>query len=218
MRPLRTITALTAAAALALTLAACSSSADTPATPAPVSASAAASAAGLPAPVIVDESATTATARVGETVVFNVADPVNTTISVDDPAVLSVTPGSDDGSATFNPGGQALAVGEATVTLTAPDGTVRTVAVTVTPQLASDPAGAIGGSADPATAAAQAACDQIVEGKLTQADAEALVATAGLESRIGSVDGEPNALTMDYNPSRVTLTLESGVVTACIVG
>ena len=142
MRALRTIAALTAIAALTLTLAACSSSDDT-------TTSSAASAAGLPAPVIVEESATSATVRIGEVIVFNVTDPATTTISVDDPTVLSVTPGRNDGSATFNPGGQALAIGEATVTLTGPDGTVRTVAVTVTPQIASDPAGAIGGGASP---------------------------------------------------------------------
>ena len=216
MRPVRTIAVLTAAAALALTLAACSSGSD-PATSSGA-ASPGTSTAGLPAPVIVEESATTATVRIGETVVFNVTDPATTTITVDDPALLSLTPGRDDGSATFNPGGQALAIGEATVTLTGPDGTVRTVVVTITPQIASDPAGAIGGSADPATAAAQAACDQILEGTFTQADAEALAKDAGLDSRIGSVDGTPNALTMDYNPQRVTFTLQGGLVTDCTVG
>lgn len=87
-----------------------------------------------------------------------------------------------------------------------------------TPAIASDPAGAVGGSADPATAAAQAACDEILAGTLTQADAEALVKTAGLESRIGTVDGKPNALTMDYNPQRVTFTIDGGTVTDCTVG
>jgi ABC-type transport system substrate-binding protein len=73
-------------------------------------------------------------------------------------------------------------------------------------------------SADPATAAADAACTQILEGKLTQADAEELAKKAGLASRIGSVDGKPNALTMDYNPQRVTFTIEGGTVTECTVG
>jgi hypothetical protein len=99
-------------------------------------------------------------------------------------------------------------------------GTAASSSSASTPPIASDPAGAVGGSAtaDPATAAGQAACDQVLAGKLPQADAETLVTNAGLTSRIGSVDGKPNALTADYNPQRVTFTVDGGVVTECTVG
>lgn len=88
-------------------------------------------AARILAPVIVDASATTAAAKVGETVVFDVADPVTTSVAVDKPEVIDVKPGYTDGSATFNPGGVAKQVGTAVVTLTASDGSARSVTVTV---------------------------------------------------------------------------------------
>lgn len=94
------------------------------------SASESASAQLLP-PVIVTEDATTAEAKVGDTVVFNVADPVNTTISVDKPDVLEIEQGRTDGSATFNPGAKALKSGTAVVSIDAPGEPVRTVEVTV---------------------------------------------------------------------------------------
>lgn len=82
-------------------------------------------------PVIVAEGETTAEAKVGDTVVFNVADPVNTTISVDKTDVLELEQGRTDGSATFNPGALALAKGTAEVTIEEPGQPARTVTVTV---------------------------------------------------------------------------------------
>jgi hypothetical protein len=90
------------------------------------------SGAGLAAPIIVTPGETTATAPVGATVVFNETDPAKTKVVSDAPAVLEVTQGRDDGSAQFNPGGVALSPGVAHVTITAADGSVSTVAVTVT--------------------------------------------------------------------------------------
>lgn len=112
-------------------LSACSSStSDSASASATPSASASATTAVLP-PVIVADDATAATAKVGDTVVFNVEDPVGTTISTPDTAILELTQGYNDGSATFNPGGTAVQTGTATVTLNEPGEPVRTVVVTV---------------------------------------------------------------------------------------
>jgi hypothetical protein len=70
-------------------------------------------------------------AVVGNMIDIVVDDPVNTTIAVDNSDVLEITQGKDDGSALFNPGAKALAVGTATVTVTNPDGTTRDIMVTV---------------------------------------------------------------------------------------
>lgn len=93
--------------------------------------SATASAGQVLPPVIVTEGETTAEAKVGDTVVFNVADPVNTAISVDKPDVLELEQGYTDGSATFNPGAKAVAKGTAVVSIEAPGEPVRTVEVKV---------------------------------------------------------------------------------------
>lgn len=82
-------------------------------------------------PVIVDEGATSATAKVGDTIVFSVVDPENTTISTDNPTVLELTQGYSDGSATFNPGAKAIAAGTAVVTVEIPGTAPYEVSVTV---------------------------------------------------------------------------------------
>jgi ABC-type Fe3+-hydroxamate transport system substrate-binding protein len=114
---------------LALALSGCSTTSDEVSEPTPTTAASASAA--LPAPVIVDAGAATAEATVGETIVFNQADPANTTISTDNPQVLALTQGSDDGSAQFNPSAVALSAGVAVVTIAAADGTTSQVTVTV---------------------------------------------------------------------------------------
>lgn len=52
----------------------------------------------------------------------------------------------------------------------------------------------------------------------TEADAVAAITTAGFESRIAERDGEPFALTMDWVPSRINLTITDGIVTNVFVG
>jgi len=114
-------------------LSACSSSSSDSASASPSaspSASAAATAEVLP-PVIVTQDATTAEAKVGDFVVFNVADPAGTTISTPDTAIFEVTQGYSDGSATYNPGGTALQNGTATLTITEPNLPARTVVLTI---------------------------------------------------------------------------------------
>jgi hypothetical protein len=120
-------------------LAGCSSSSTSTATT--LAESTAASAAGsatasgstqmLP-PVIVTESQTTTTAKVGDFIDIVVSKPAGTTISTDKPDLLEVTQAYDDGSAIFNPGAKALAPGTAIITVTNPDSTTRDITVTIT--------------------------------------------------------------------------------------
>jgi PBP1b-binding outer membrane lipoprotein LpoB len=82
-------------------------------------------------PVIATADQMDVAAVVGNMIDIVVDDPVNTTIAVDNSDVLEITQGKDDGSALFNPGAKALAVGTATVTVTNPDGTTRDIMVTI---------------------------------------------------------------------------------------
>lgn len=84
-------------------------------------------------PVMVEPGQTEATAKVGDTIVFNIpeADLAGTTVSTDNPDLLEVTQASQDGDAVLNPGAKALAAGTAVVTITAPDSTTSTVTITI---------------------------------------------------------------------------------------
>lgn len=53
---------------------------------------------------------------------------------------------------------------------------------------------------------------------LTESQAEARAGELGWQFRVGERDGEPFMLTSDYVPSRVTVTVTGGVVTAVVVG
>jgi hypothetical protein len=78
----------------------------------------------LPAPVIVDVNeidGTTVSVPLGNVVVVNADDPTAWTATVADASVATFTPGSDDGSATFNPGFAPVQAGTTEVTMT--DGT-----------------------------------------------------------------------------------------------
>lgn len=76
-----------------------------------------------------------------------------------------------------------------------------------------DPAGTMesGAATD-----AQAAADHMVG--MSAEEAEAYATEVGVEYRVGTVDGQPQAVTMDYRPDRVTVTIDNGVVTAATVG
>ena len=133
---MRTIThrglSAVAASILALgafgTLSACSSGGSSDPTT-----SASQSGAQIIGPVVVEPGQTEVTVSVGRMVVFNVADPTKEMIATDNPEVVSVIPGRDDGSAVFNPGAEALAPGTAQVTLTNMDtDATQVVSVTVT--------------------------------------------------------------------------------------
>ena len=82
-------------------------------------------------PVILDAQTTSATVTVGRMVVFNVDNPETWEISADPEGVVKVQKGYNDGSATFNPGAEALKPGKATVTLTNPAGDKLVYTITV---------------------------------------------------------------------------------------
>ena len=85
----------------------------------------------IPAPIFVAPDQTTAQAAVSETIVFTQPDPANTTISTDEPDVLELIQGTDDGSAVFNPAAVARAPGVAVVRIETADGSTTQVTVTV---------------------------------------------------------------------------------------
>ena len=131
----RTVAAVSAAALMgAALLAGCSSSSDSAATASTAASAAASGSAQLPAPVIITEDQTEATCAVGNFLDIVVADDklAGTTVASSDEAVVSVTQAKEEGGATFNPGGECLAAGSATITVTNPDNTTRDIAVTVT--------------------------------------------------------------------------------------
>ena len=130
--PARIVVSCGVAALAVAGLAACSSSSSSSSSSSASSSASPSSAASLPAPIIVTPGQITASAKVGETVVFNVADPTKTKVSSDKPEVLDPQQGHTDGSAVFNPGGKALSPGTAVITITAADGSTSTVTVTVT--------------------------------------------------------------------------------------
>ena len=82
-------------------------------------------------PVILDAENTSATVAVGRMVVFKVDDPETWEISADPEGVVKVQKGYNDGSATFNPGAEALKPGTATVTLTNSAGEKLVFTITV---------------------------------------------------------------------------------------
>lgn len=75
---------------------------------------------------------TEASVKVGNFIVFNVESLAGTTISTDKPELLELTQAKEEGGAAFNPGGKALGVGVAIVTVTNPDSSTRDVTVTIT--------------------------------------------------------------------------------------
>ncbi len=82
-------------------------------------------------PVILDTQTTAATVTVGRMVVFRVDNPETWEITADPAGVVKVQKGYVDGSASFNPGAEAIASGTATVTLTSPAADALVFTITV---------------------------------------------------------------------------------------
>ncbi len=128
------IAAIAVTAALgAVLVTGCSSSSSSSA---PATSAAATSSAGaqmLP-PIIIEESATEATAKVGDflDIIVNEKDLAGTTVSTDNTDLVELTQGGEKDGAVFNPGGKVLAAGTATIVVTKPDSTKRTITVTIT--------------------------------------------------------------------------------------
>lgn len=82
-------------------------------------------------------------------------------------------------------------------------------------------------SADPAAATApsgggtaemQALCAQMVAEGLSPDAATALATENGYVARVGTIDGEPQAVTMDLREDRFTFEVTGGVVVSCTYG
>jgi hypothetical protein len=146
MRTVKPLAATFAVAVLALSLTACAGGGtDSPS--ASASASASSSATTSPSaqespetPVIApvtlsanDLQGATVELVVGQTLNINTGDLAVDSYSgeVSDPAVAEFVAGRDDGSATFNPGVQALAAGTTEVTMTNEDGGIQPLQFTV---------------------------------------------------------------------------------------
>lgn len=126
---------VTVGAVAILALTGCSSSSsESTSTPSPAATSAEPSAAAsMIGPIMVEPDQTEVEATVGRSLNFNVGDnPGQWDISSDNPAVVAVTKGGEKDGATFNPGGEALSVGTATVTLTDTESNLDAMVYTIT--------------------------------------------------------------------------------------
>jgi hypothetical protein len=63
-----------------------------------------------------------------------------------------------------------------------------------------------------------ALCEQIVAEGLPVEAAVALAEASGYTTRVSSIDGEDQAVTMDLQEDRFTFETEAGLVTACTIG
>lgn len=54
---------------------------------------------------------------------------------------------------------------------------------------------------------------ELVAEPMPQDEATALIEEAGYVWRLGTIDGKPQAVTMDYRTDRLTLTVDNGLVT-----
>lgn len=86
---------------------------------------------GMLAPIVIVPEQTEAVANVGDALDIMVDDPVTATVESDNPAVVEVFPGKDEGGVLYNPGGNALSPGTANVTVTNADGSSYVIVVTV---------------------------------------------------------------------------------------
>ena len=91
-------------------------------------------------------------------------------------------------------------------------------------EAASAPASAIAAASSAAAGAngtnpeMVALCDQMVADGLSPEDATKLAEDNGYAARVGTIDGEAQALTMDFREDRFTFTVEGGKVTGCTYG
>lgn len=58
----------------------------------------------------------------------------------------------------------------------------------------------------------------LIAAGLPQDEATALIEQNGYTWRLGTIDGEPQAVTMDYRLDRLTLTIDAGIVTDAMWG
>lgn len=89
---------------------------------------------------------------------------------------------------------------------------------TASPAAASASAAPAEEGGQPGTPEMTALCDQMIADGLTTEEATALAEENGYTARVGNIDGEPQAVTMDLREDRFTFDVEGGVVVACTYG
>lgn len=86
-------------------------------------------------------------------------------------------------------------------------------------EAASAPASAIEAASEAAVNADMVTlCEQMVADGLSPEDATALAESNGFVARVGTIDGEPQAVTMDFREDRFTFEVADGVVVGCTYG
>lgn len=78
--------------------------------------------------------------------------------------------------------------------------------------------GDVSGSAVPVADELAALCEQVVVEALPLDAAVALAEASGYTTRVGSLDGEPQAVTTDFREDRMTFDVEAEIVVSCTVG
>ena len=78
----------------------------------------------------------------------------------------------------------------------------------------------VSGGGGEVTGSAQmvAMCGQMVDGAMTYEKAAAFAASNGYSMRVGTIDGEPQMVTMDFRWDRFTVSLVKNLVTSCTYG
>lgn len=61
----------------------------------------------------------------------------------------------------------------------------------------------------------QAMCRQMAAGAMTAEAASEFALANGYVARVGTIDGQPQPVTMDYRPGRFTLSVTNGAVVSC---
>jgi hypothetical protein len=64
----------------------------------------------------------------------------------------------------------------------------------------------------------RAMCEQMVSAVMTAEQAQAFALSLGYTTRVGTIDGVPQAVTMDYRPDRFTLSVTNLQVVGCAYG
>ena len=86
-------------------------------------------------------------------------------------------------------------------------------------EAASAPASAVEAASEAAVNADMVTlCEQMVADGLSPEDATALAESNGFVARVGTIDGEPQAVTMDFREDRFTFEVADGVVVGCTYG
>jgi len=89
-------------------------------------------------------------------------------------------------------------------------------------EVASETTGAIDAASSAAAVAGssemEALCSQMVSAGMTPEEATGLAEDNGYVARIGTLEGEPQAVTMDFREDRFTFDVEGGVVVSCTYG